>query len=174
MAIDELIGVVAPPSSPLNVGSVADMARIEDSIGTKLPSDYWDYVIQYGSGRFLTSNFDFVVYNPFADNYNRGVELDLDMLQTIRDLNYAIHPFRPGLFPWGGDVNGNTLFWETRGEPEEWPIVLCPETGLNGDFEKFNVSITSFLAGVIQRSIHCSAWDQAMAFVDGETSFVPG
>jgi hypothetical protein len=175
MSIDDLISIVSPPSSPLNIGGAADDTRIEEAIGIQLPADYWAFARRYGSGRFLTSNFEIVVYNPFSEGYQRGVELDCKMLETVPDLGYDVYPARPGLFPWGGDVNGNSLFWYTKGLPHEWRIVLCPETGLKSDFEEFGVAMTLFLADVFRGSIRCKAWDEAMAFVDDDVPrFVPG
>ena len=167
MSLEVLSSIVPQPELPQEVKSDQHRVQVQEDIGIQLPPDYWDFAMLYGSGRFSTENFDFWIYNPFSPNYVRGIELDCDSLSSIHNLQYEVHPRRPGLLPWGSDVNGNILCWHTQGNPEEWPIMLCPETGQPSAFEVFTVQMTTFLANTIQGKLVCHAWQEAEVFSDG-------
>src|SRR5438067_1941995 len=52
MAIEDLIAVVAPPAQPREAGNLAAWTAVEARLGTRLPTDFRDFVFQYGSGAF--------------------------------------------------------------------------------------------------------------------------
>lgn len=173
MSIEELTELVPPPASPNEVGGDGERKQVESSLGIELPNDYWDYAALYGTGRFVTDNFEFTIANPFSSSFETSVEWGCESIESLKNsalgerVPYVAFPQSPGLFPWGNDINGNTLFWSTAGEPAEWPIVLCPETGEPDSFEVFEMPITSFLVQAIRRQIICKAWESALAFADG-------
>ena len=47
-SLDELIKTAPPPKEPVDRGINEDIAAIEKQIGTKLPSDYLEYIYHYG------------------------------------------------------------------------------------------------------------------------------
>jgi hypothetical protein len=62
------------------------------------------------------------------------------MLQTQF---FPVFPDPGGLLSVGADINGNTLFWLTKGEPDEWPVVYMDDDFL--EYDLYEMSLTTFL-----------------------------
>lgn len=141
MSIDELMRMVRPPSTPLHTGSKELQTQIEEILAIQSPPDYWEILAAYGRGKFQSSNFELRIYNLYSisppERCKTVLEMERESLESISELSFGIYPDRPGLFAFGGDVNGNSLYWNTVGDPLDWSVVVCPETGLSGDFEEF-------------------------------------
>jgi hypothetical protein len=90
-------------------------------------------------------------------NIFRGVKAVADEL-----VPYDIFPTTPGLFPWGGDNNGSTLFWLTECTAPEWPIFVA--AARDDYFQRFDMSVTSFLTGCFTRTIKCYCWSDPAFF----------
>jgi hypothetical protein len=71
LAIEDLLAVVPPPARPIDPGDPGAWPKVEQALGTKLPSDYRDYGTRYGSG---VLGHDLFVYNPFSPFYLDGVK----------------------------------------------------------------------------------------------------
>jgi hypothetical protein len=71
------------------------------------------------------------------------------------NIPYSVYPDAPGLLPWGRDENGSVMLWLTEGEPNDWPIVLVR---IEGGHERWDLSLTSFLAGTFGNRIKCLLW----------------
>ncbi|MCC7421496.1 MAG: SMI1/KNR4 family protein [Planctomycetaceae bacterium] len=155
MAIRELIAIVPPPESPS--GSVEDKTwdHLERELGVRLPDDLRDFAVLYGSGRFYGTGIQ--VYNPFSTYYVATVTDMCDVFRTLKQYEgdeyvpFNIYPELPGIFPWGGDNNGNMMFWLTEGLPDEWPTLLWLRH--DGNFYRYETSMTASLAGVFSRQI---------------------
>jgi hypothetical protein len=170
MSLKELAKVIAPPATPLNGGNAKLRVAVEAKLKTPLPPDYWEFASHYGSGAFndpgrLVIN----VFNPFATDYLSSMK---ERLSGLRDYfkevefffddeereGFPLHPKVPGLLPWGSDDNGNQLFWYTDGSPDEWPVVFYAHDG-DSLLERFDLSMTSFLAKAFSRTITITdAW----------------
>lgn len=163
MAIDELTAFVEIPKTPSEVPAKPNWEKIEKKIGLKLPSDYKNFVITFGSG--LLGSFVYV-FNPFSKN--EGIELTAgitSLCKTLKQLKahegerevpFPIYPDTPGLLPWGGDENGNGYYWLTDGKPDQWPTIVC--AGRDSRWQKFDMSMTTFLAKSLQGEIKCKIW----------------
>jgi hypothetical protein len=154
MALESLIELLPPPGQPIETGSLADWLRIERVIGTKLPQDYKDYVNTYGSGRIGNLLWP---YSPFSRNHFLNlidqIPITLDGIRVMMGefgkevCPYPLHPEPGGLLPWGGTDNGNTLFWQTTGNPAQWTIVIDDSDGI--EYEHFQESTSDFLAKLL-------------------------
>ena len=77
-----------------------------------------------------------------------------DQHQAIREwkefapeeVPFNIHPERPGLLYWGCNVDGDVFFWLTKGEPDEWSVVVRPH-GYPSIIRE--MSLTTFLVKAI-------------------------
>jgi hypothetical protein len=148
MAIEELLKLVAPPATPVEAGGAARWAEVEQSLGSRLPSDLRDFATHYGSGYFVRP-FDVNVFNPFDPSYLGQIRGRCVQLRTERGLAegsgkpYGVFPDRPGWLPWGWSERDG-FCWVTEGEPEDWPLLLISDRCKN--FQQLQMPMTSFLA----------------------------
>lgn len=150
--LDQLAIVLPPPIRPVESTGM-DWKSVEEELGTRLPYDYKSYVEQYGSGRidgFLW------VYNPNSEcKYTNLLTESRIVLGYRRDLaasfdfyrQYPLFPDAGGLLPFGGTDNGNDLFWVTRGEPNQWSVVVGDARG--PQMEEFACGVVAFLVGFL-------------------------
>ena len=149
-SLEDLVHLIAPPSSPVDAGKPDQWQDVERALGTALPTDYKQFVNAYGSGEF---NDLFWIYNPFSgvecmnllweagvpDSLENDEELGrVYRLDSWLDHYYGLRceypekcPLPPfpepgGLLPLGGDSNGGSVCWLTVGGPDAWPIIRIP------------------------------------------------
>lgn len=151
MTIEALCEKMIPPKQPLECGSEEEWHKIEKQLGTALPSDYKEYIRTFGTGKIGAFLLPF---NPFAKNkYLNLVGQRKETLDALREFydeaGYAfpLFPDPNGLLPWGVTDNGDLLFWQTRGEPDAWTVVVDESRG--GSNEQYDETMTSFLAKLI-------------------------
>lgn len=153
MSIAAVTKLVPPPARPSEVGSIEQWRAVEEQLGLVLPSDYREFIFNYGSGLF--ANF-FRIYNPFAKNkwtalYPSVVRVcgwQRELRQTWpKDVPYEIYPTPSGILPWGNDENGNNYFWIAKGSPDAW-TVLSDEVRGEG-FREYGYTITEYLTKVL-------------------------
>jgi hypothetical protein len=160
MAIDELIAVVAAPPKPTEAGPLALLPKVENTLGIRLPKDIVDFGLRYGSGMFGDT---IEVYNPFSASYLDAVNQVSDCYRSLKEaegsefIPYNIFPEKPGLLVCGSEVNGHILFWLTDGQPDNWPLILMT---VDGQFERWDTSVTSFLARILRGKTGCVLWDK--------------
>lgn len=163
MSIRDLARLVEPPSKPLDVPKRLAWSKVEKMLGTRLPSDYKEFVAAYGSG--LLGRL-IVVLNPFSKTegieFFSGAGLMTNGLRALKaalgdtEVPYDVFPDPGGLLPWGGDQNGNGLYWLTGGEPDKWPCVVGE--GRGDLWQQFDMPMTKFLASVFSRDVRCKIW----------------
>jgi hypothetical protein len=142
MAISELLKVVPPPANPVEAKNGMAWKRAQEVLGTKLPSDFRDLGLHYGSGTFCGF---LSILNPLSADFERAVTFLLSELrkrQMIYKFPYAVFPEQPGLLTWASE-EGNALHWLTEGAPDDWPIIIQAAEG--GGLERFEMSVTTFL-----------------------------
>ena len=148
MTIENLIKVVPPPSRPFEAFR-GPWDVIEADLGTPLPQDYKDFARLYGSGYFM----EFLgVDIPNTQNPNTRLEWQAQLVRDgmlvvdERDRPLPIWPDPGGLLAFGATDDGDTLFWLTEGEPDDWRVVVW-DRGF-GRFETLDCDLTDFLAGL--------------------------
>lgn len=158
-ALQFLKKVAPPPNIPDEAHG--DWQQVEATIGLGLPNDYKDLISEYGTGRFS----DFIyTFNPFSTNKwlnltNTSKKI-LDGERTLRgdfsEFPFPLFPEPDGLFPWGSTDNGNYLYWYTKGEPQDWTIVVWESRG--PEHEVYEMSITQFLGKWLSRELNCQVF----------------
>lgn len=127
-----------------------DWPSVQRVVGSVLPVDYRHLVEITGPlyiGEFVT------VFTPGVGNPNVDLLVQigarLGALQVIkqdwgaRECPYPLW-FEPGgLLPWGASDNGDTLFWLTRGHPDQWTVVIGE--GRGPSYDEYPVSACEFL-----------------------------
>lgn len=163
MSINQLLSLIPAPEKPSEVGSDRTWFSFENTLGVKLPSDYHEFISHYGSG--LLANF-IRIFNPYSkDDFISlipSVERICDIRRQMKEsegdgeVPFLVFPERPGIMPFGNDENGNTLYWFTKGDADEWTIVVG--SGRSREWEQFNCNLTSFLYQILTRQIRCKIW----------------
>jgi hypothetical protein len=180
VSLAELLQVVTPPEHPLETGDAARWTEVERRLGTRLPEDYRDFGLRYGSGYFDDPGRLMVyVWNPFSPRYVQEVECCCEHLRKDRgdlpkepNLPYGVFPHQPGWLPWGNDIDGSLLCWLTEGAPDDWPVILLsPE---RTSFQQLPLPLTTFLARVFSRQLRTILWHAPVFFAGPEPlRFVP-
>lgn len=147
MSIHELAAVVPPPAAiPFDEEA---WRKSEEWLLLSLPDDYREFSAVYGTGMFCESFLQ--VYCPSSYEVYRGlIEYEARARPTPAGAPYKRHPSSPGLLMWCADENGNRLHLLTSGDADNWPVVAESH---EGDFEKFDLPITSFLAKALTNEI---------------------
>jgi len=149
MPLESFCEVIQPPDQPIENGEVEGWNAVEQTLKTRLPSDYKDYINVFGTG--CLSNFIWV-FNPFSKNLNLNlhnqISAQLNAITTLeKEFNescpYPIYPELGGLLPWGITDNGDVMFWIANGEPDSWKIVVHESRGTM--YEMFETTLTNFL-----------------------------
>ncbi|MGW0055089.1 SMI1/KNR4 family protein [Nocardia nova] len=129
-SVSRLKGIMAPSPLPEAVSPPWD--DIESACGVRLPSDYRDFIDNYGNGRIG----ELYVLYPASRRLNGEVRLT-SLIDNAQDLvanqvfdydddgNPLVgYPEPGGLLQWGGSTNGDMFFWVTEGEdPDGWTVL---------------------------------------------------
>ncbi|MEX0725443.1 MAG: hypothetical protein WD065_04185 [Planctomycetaceae bacterium] len=176
MAISDLIKVVPPPKLPLEIGTPEQWEAIQNDLKTRLPSDFCDYGMTYGSGYFDNPIVGQIRTNsPFGSKYRSQVDYYSIVVQEFKDeegdeyIPYSVFPNSPGLLIWATDVHGNEFHWLTEGLPDDWPIII---RGRGDEWERYNGPMTSFLAKLFTRAFKTEVWPEAFYDTPTRIDFV--
>lgn len=173
MSLNSLLTVLPPPQNPVEVPTAETWNATEMQL-SRLPDDYKAFVDRFGTGNI--SGFIWIL-NPASQNRYLNLLVEMKpILSALRELResgepcpYPLYPEPGGLLPFGKSDNGDALYWLTIGQPEQWPIVV--NAARDPAYEKFECDMTDFLAGILNRRIHCSIFPEG--FSSGLPAFVP-
>lgn len=170
MAIERLKAVLRPPETPLEVPNESDWMRAERVL-TRLPSDYREFLEAYGTGaidQFLW------VYNPASQNeYLNVIRQAERVLGALKETTEAFpsrfpmkrFPDRGGFLPCAITDNGDSVFWVTTGEADEWTIaVMGPRAP---EVYSHHGGLVEFLYDVLTRRVVCDRFPLDFPSDDG-------
>jgi hypothetical protein len=161
-AIDELLKRFPPPARPVELGVEDEWPRMQRRMGSVLPRDYKDFVNAYGS---VTIRGFLRPFNPFSqDEYGdlaTQMALQLSALRYLKERDptqcpYPLYFEVDGILPWGITDNGDVLFWETRGHPDQWPVIV--NESRSADYERFEMSMVELVLSFLSGSTTVSAF----------------
>ncbi|MEX1229969.1 MAG: SMI1/KNR4 family protein [Planctomycetaceae bacterium] len=177
MAIQELVSLISPPDRPLETGTQDKWETLQKDLSIRLPSDYFEFGMVYGSGYFEDERSGQLrIYQPFWSKFRETLDWSVANLSASREYEgeeyvpFPIFPEIPGLFIWASDVHGNDFFWHTEGEPDEWQIVVG---GRDGEWDKHDGPMTSFLARAFTRQIDVHVWPEPFFADPSKIVFTP-
>ncbi len=160
-AIDELLGTIEPPSTPVGVASEDDWRAAETRFGVRFPDDHKAINRHYGVGWF--DGFIFVL-GPLRANeasslldYTFDDELNLDAVRRcFPDLRRLplLH-----LVPIAWTINGDELFYlypTTGNEPP--PILIIPSRCIGDGIERHRRSLSELLALFLRRTLRSTVF----------------
>jgi hypothetical protein len=164
MNIESFTKVMMPPVRPFEAPTNIEWNAVENELGVSLPDDYKIFIQLYGSGR--AANFLWV-FNPFSRNENLNlIEQSRVQIKVLIELQfygeilpYKLFPEENGLLPFAITDNGDVLFWQVVGEPNNWPVVIN-ETR-SPEWIGFNMTMTNFFMEVFSKRLTCSFFPKA-------------
>jgi hypothetical protein len=146
--------VLIPPDKPIGTGSAQEWDRIEARLGTRLPSDYKEFVGMYGAGWIAVPGDEFSVINPFAGWRRRRLEREIANQRAAHASLLEIYgrfgdvPEQPdGLIPWGTNSFRGVCFWEPNSaDPDRWTV----HSELDDDRMSYPENMTTYLLNVFR------------------------
>lgn len=135
-------------------GDIFDWPAVEAELGTRLPSDYKEFMSVYGTGSVGTEGM--TVLSPTApEGYPYGPDRMADETVNLRDMwddRWDKEPVIRGvdaaeqLLAWGvGHSDPDLYGWiMTSAEPDEWPVLVW-RRGELPDFVRFDMGMVEFL-----------------------------
>ena len=142
-ALETLITLVAPPAAP--AGAPFDWHSIEARMGTRLPRDYKAYCDTYGHGLFF-ANWNLYPLTPDAPEryHDLAGTFWLDVLADDElERTHRPYPEPGGLLAIATSELKHRLWWQTGGEPDEWPVLIQSDYG---DYFELEVTATGYIA----------------------------
>jgi hypothetical protein len=147
----------------VEAGNDRQWEAVQARLGTRLPEDWRQFGLAYGSGAFHDAGrLDIWILNPFSAEFEAKSTLLQANLEAMKAgegddyVPYPVFPAKGGLLALGDDVNGNELYWLTAGRPDKWRIVVRGHS--NDSYEEFDGPLFSFLAGVFRKEVSVGAW----------------
>jgi hypothetical protein len=169
MAIEALLKIRQPLADAAGRGTPAGWVVVEQQLGTRLPTDYKQFITHFGS------DFDdefLIIYSPFAEKpFAHLLHAGAGWLTALKTTHgaigqiggahdlaeeerqtrvypYPVYPEPDGLLPWGTTTNfGDVLLWQTAGDPDTWTVMVA---NLRDDqFERYPCAMTEFLTRLL-------------------------
>jgi hypothetical protein len=177
VSINQLQSLVPPPVVPAHVPTAGDWDRAEAELGIVFPEELRRICAVYGAGTFrgvYTTALGVMCpgYPEFIANY----QFELRRLRDIRgphetdDHPFAVFPEDGGILPLALDENDIWICWVAKGKPEEWPLLVRWDWGLEGR-RIFDMPLSNLLAALFERTIELPCFPLP-TFVD-DVRFVP-
>lgn len=164
MSIIAFMRLIAPPTDPKFAEPPSEGKGDERAVGIQLPTELISYASTYGSGVFVGKRTTRIqIFNPFSPHYITMVDFATNRLRAAREhggesaIPFPIFPEKNGLLPIGSDDCGTQLCWHTQGLPDEWPILVQWERGMDG-YEEVSIPFSDFLVKLFTRSIVFPCW----------------
>ena len=151
----DIMNLMKPPVSPaFAVGNWADAER---ECGIRFPADFKEFIGAYGAG---TINEFFLVTSPFApfEPFKLARQKDISLWNFRSYYNdgivkhpYPLYPDADGLFPFTTNQSNGDVCWKTKGDPNDWNIVIWDTDTLS--FRELAVeNFTLFLRNLLNGS----------------------
>ena len=143
------------PVHPLEIGSPEKWIAVEHTLRTILPTDYKQFVDNYGSG-YIGGFLYF--RNPFSSKPYMNLIYQLDEFVSTSDtefestLPYSFFPKPSGLLPFGATINGDSIFWVTNNSPDKWSIFILEARGTT--HAHYHNTMTEFVVHFLEGDIN--------------------
>jgi hypothetical protein len=153
--ISQLISLLLPPSIPSEVHETPNWDEVEARLNIALPTDYKEFIGAFGIGEIAGEIW---MLNPFSERFNlyHYKDLILGELGKVKaefpeEYSFPLFPEEKGLLPCAVTNNGDVIFWKTRGNPDDWTILLLEVRST--EYETYDMPLTDFLAQLLKSEI---------------------
>ncbi|MHA6761480.1 hypothetical protein [Streptacidiphilus sp. PAMC 29251] len=146
---DALLRLLEPPAEKWVLPSPEEIVR---GYGTALPADFLWLMETYGPGDVS----DYVRILPPVSASEIGKVSGVcpgaaELEEGVEGIEpeYLVHG---GLFVWGLNPDGDSAFWSTVGEPDEWPVVIFRRHHGPGEpaWSRYECGVVEFLVRTFQ------------------------
>jgi hypothetical protein len=147
--VEQLAAVLRPPAGG---GDSIDWEQIRLEHGVVFPADYRSFVEVYGGG----SIDDYIaIFTPEVEDSPYGMILGgAALIPGLRHSDgYPYYPDPDGIFHWGGDMEGDDVFWNcVSDDPDEWTILVWKRHPgpYEERWEPFSGGMVEFLLAMIR------------------------
>lgn len=162
MYINQLKSIMKSKTQQMNISDSNKWNAIEKQMRTKLPSDYKEFINEYGTGSI---NEFMWILTPFdEDEYvnliTRGDKISKAYIESkIKNPQYFKHevfPNKGGILPWGYTENGDELYWLTVENSDEWHIIVYESR--SSDYYEYSMGMVEFIYKLVSGKIICPAF----------------
>lgn len=164
MSIQDIVSIMPPPASPFEVLTQSDWPIVEERLGTALPDDFKEFIEVYGTGamdKFLW------IFNPSSANENMNLidqaKIQLNVLSELRSYGetvpYDLFPAQGGILPFAITDNGDVLFWQTIGKPNDWTVLV--NESRSPDWVSYAMPMGEFLLGILSHRLVCTLFPKS-------------
>jgi hypothetical protein len=181
--VNTLSDLLIPPKLPFEVPTQAEWAIAEAQLGTQLPDDYKNFISTYGTGTICSTGTIqeyFMIFNPVtkinAFNFFHYLQRVYDHYKAFgdefrddlpEDYPFSMYPEKEGLLRLGTTTYGDTIFWETKGTPNQWTVLVMESR--SPIFERYDLGLEAFLLHFFKRIIKSDILSKY--FFDGSIFF---
>lgn len=164
MSVNDIIAIMSPPSTPFEVPAKGQWLNVESQLGTALPDDYKEFVQVYGTGS--VDNFLWI-FNPVSKNENINllaqIKTQLAVLIELQSygetIPYKLFPAEGGLLPFAITDNGDVLFWQSVGDPNDWTVLV--NEARSPEWAVFDMPMSKFLFEILSRRRGCNIFPKS-------------
>ncbi|URZ02827.1 SMI1/KNR4 family protein [Clostridium felsineum] len=162
MNINQLKNIMKSKPQASNIGDNDEWNAIETQVGIRLPSDYKDFINEYGTGSinefmWILTPFDEDEYVNFG---KRGEEISKAYIESKANnpeyFKHEVFPTKGGILPWGYTENGDELYWLTVGASDEWHVIVYESR--SSDYYEYNMGMVQFIYELVSGKLVCPAF----------------
>ncbi|MEU9377189.1 hypothetical protein AB0D94_25910 [Streptomyces sp. NPDC048255] len=147
-----------------------DWLAMADSWGTTFPSDYIEFMVEYGSGG-ISESFEVLLPNTPVLDGTSG--MGQETANALADWPAANTPtetrqLKPPVIAWGVNIVGDIACWRTgEANPDRWTVVIL-RNRRRDPWTEYDCSMTEFL-----RRTFMGEWDKNPFGEDALWNLVP-
>jgi hypothetical protein len=130
VSLAKLIDLVPPPPVPFEPATKSMWKVAQKALGFRLPQDYYDFSVTYGSGEFTCSDGRYIqILNPVSKRQRHSyVNLqesyrEVKQHQARASFPYDLFPAVPGLYTIGGATSPIAFFYLIEPAKTDYSIV---------------------------------------------------
>ena len=159
----ELQQILKKPNKVYSIGTKDKWNRIQKELDISFPKDYINFIDYYGTGGIGDFWWFLTPYEEDLNvNYKKRSGEMLEAYQESKQkfpeyFSHNLYPEDDGLLPFAYTDNGDELYWLTKGNPEQWHVVIYESR--SPEFYYYSMGLAEFLCKMIKGEISCEIFE---------------